>query len=265
MKTILTLLLATICAATSYGQTIKSLGFNSTNFQVIASTGTNALAFTSPIAFYEAGTIDNLTIKQGRVISYVNDTSFINFEDMTFYPRVSVYNGTNELVFSAVAATTRTNLGLGANWLTNTNVTNFRTDVGLGQTNSVTFSEVTVTNTFYLPNFSPTNVFLGAGSLRMTGSGTATRLVYKLLGATPLDRTVLNAEDNLSNLNSASTARTNLGLPLEALTNTSNVTAMRALSGSTNTNHPFSGSVSVVGTNNTNTLVFSNGILQAVQ
>ena len=59
--------------------------------------------------------------------------------------------------------------------------------------------------------------------------------------------------------------RTNLGLGLPALTNTSNVTAMRALSGSTDTNHPFSGSVSVVGTNNTNTLVFSNGILQAVQ
>ena len=60
-------------------------------------------------------------------------------------------------------------------------------------------------------------------------------------------------------------SRTNLGLPLAALTNTSNVTMMRALSGSTNTNHPFSGSVSVVGTNNTNTLVFSNGILQSVQ
>ncbi len=59
--------------------------------------------------------------------------------------------------------------------------------------------------------------------------------------------------------------RTNLGLGLPALTNTNNATAMRALSGSTNTNHPFSGSVSVVGTNNTNTLVFSNGILQAVQ
>lgn len=62
-----------------------------------------------------------------------------------------------------------------------------------------------------------------------------------------------------------SIARTNLGLGLPALTNTSNVTMMRALSGSTNTNHPFSGSISVVGTNNTNTLVFSNGILQEVQ
>jgi hypothetical protein len=56
-----------------------------------------------------------------------------------------------------------------------------------------------------------------------------------------------------------------LQLGLAALTNTSNVTVMRALSGSTNTNHPFSGTVSVVGTNNTNTLVFSNGILQEIQ
>lgn len=39
----------------------------------------------------------------------------------------------------------------------------------------------------------------------------------------------------------------------------------RAISGSTNTNHPYSGSISVTGTNNTNTLVFSNGILQSVQ
>jgi hypothetical protein len=59
----------------------------------------------------------------------------------------------------------------------------------------------------------------------------------------------------------ASRWRTNLSLGLPALTNTSNVTAMRALAGSTNTNEPFSGSISVVGTNNTNTLVFSNGIL----
>lgn len=74
-----------------------------------------------------------------------------------------------------------------------------------------------------------------------------------------------------TNLNTAWTAtnaeafRTNVGLGLSALSNTSNVTIMRALSGSTNTNHPYSGTVSVVGTNNTNTLTFSNGILQAVQ
>lgn len=59
--------------------------------------------------------------------------------------------------------------------------------------------------------------------------------------------------------------RTSLGLPLSALTNTSNAAMMRALSGSTNNSHPFSGSISVVGTTNTNTLVFSNGILQSIQ
>jgi hypothetical protein len=59
----------------------------------------------------------------------------------------------------------------------------------------------------------------------------------------------------------AGATRTNLSLGLPALTNTSNLTMMRELAGSTNTNEPFSGSISVVGTNNTNTLVFSNGIL----
>lgn len=53
---------------------------------------------------------------------------------------------------------------------------------------------------------------------------------------------------------------------LSVLWSASNASAaMRGLSGSTNTNHPFSGTVSVVGTNNTNTLTFSNGILQSVQ
>ena len=42
-------------------------------------------------------------------------------------------------------------------------------------------------------------------------------------------------------------------------------TAARALSGSTNTNEPFSGTFSVVGTNSTNTLTFSNGILLKTQ
>jgi hypothetical protein len=118
----------------------------------------------------------------------------------------AIYFGTNN---TSGAAITRTNLGLSLPALTNTNVTNFRTDIGLGATNDVTFNSVTVTN--------------------------------------------------------AAATRTNLGLPLAALTNTSNITLMRALSDSTNTNHPYSGSISVVGTNNTNTLVFSNGILQSVQ
>jgi hypothetical protein len=194
MKTFLTLLLATLCAATSYGQTIKSLGFNSTNGQVIAATN-------------------------------VVWTNAFNFSTNT------------------VAEQVRTNLGLGATWLTNTNVTNFRTAIGLGDTNDVTFK-----NLFVAGDYAPPS----SGSLAQFGEAMDVFTNY-IQASVPVY------------FGQAATTRTNLGLPLPALTNTSNVTAMRALSGSTNTNHPFSGSVSVVGTNNTNTLVFSNGILQAVQ
>jgi hypothetical protein len=155
MKTFLTLLLAALCAANGYGQTIKSLGYNTTNGQVIASTGTNALAFTSPVTFK---------------------------------------------------------------------------------------------NLFVAGDYAPPS----SGSLAQFGEAMNVYTNY-IQASVPVY------------FDQAATTRTNLGLPLAALTNTSNVTAMRALSGSTNTNHPFSGSVSVVGTNNTNTLVFSNGILQAVQ
>jgi hypothetical protein len=81
------------------GQTIKTLGFNTTNGQVVY-TGTNALTFTSALSF-----------------------------------------GTN------AASTTRTNLSLGSTWLTNTNVTNFRTAIGLGVSDSVQFSNVYATAT----------------------------------------------------------------------------------------------------------------------
>lgn len=60
----------------------------------------------------------------------------------------------------------------------------------------------------------------------------------------------------------AAQVRTNVGLPLPALTNTSNVTAMRALGGSTNTNEPFSGSlVFIDDAQGTNVLTVSNGII----
>ena len=108
--------------------------------------------------------------------------------------------------------------------------------IGLGATNDVTFSQVTVTNTFYPPTFTSTNGLYGAGSLRMTGSTTNTRLVYRLLGVTPADRTVLNAEDNLINLSSASVARTNLGLGATWLTNT-DVTNFRTAIGLGATNN----------------------------
>jgi hypothetical protein len=65
------------------------------------------------------------------------------------------------------------------------------------------------------------------------------------------------------NSNTASSVtRTNLRLGLPALTNTSNVTAMRALAGSTNTNHPFSGTITIYDFNaDAHDIVVSNGII----
>jgi hypothetical protein len=54
------------------------------------------------------------------------------------------FSGTNAI---DNAAASRTNLGIGATWLTNTNVTNFRTAIGLGVTNNVTFSNVVASGT----------------------------------------------------------------------------------------------------------------------
>jgi hypothetical protein len=152
MKPFLTLILVTLCAATSYGQTMKALSYNTNG--VVAYSSTNVLTFTNE-------RIDFRTIGA---------------------------DGTQ--VWDAV--------------------------------NNTFFTELSLQNS----------------SISFFGTNAAT---------------------------AAATTRTNLGLPLNSLTNDSNVKLMRALSGSTNTNHPFSGSVSVVGTNNTNTLVFSNGILQSVQ
>jgi hypothetical protein len=88
MKTLTTLLALAILSATASAQTIKSLGFNTTNGEVVANTGTNTLTFTNVLAF---------------------TTNAV--------PQV------------------RTNLGLGATWLTNTNAETFRTDIGLYDTN----------------------------------------------------------------------------------------------------------------------------------
>ena len=265
MKHLLTPLaaLAILCAST-LAQSIRTIGFNTTNGQVVANTGTNTLTFTNTIqvASISAASI-SATSESGYSINLNNGTFYGTWESGAW-----IFLGAFDFGYDAVAAQSRANLGfsinlntlwtatnasnartalgfstnlsslwvatnasnarsavgLGATWLTNTNVTDFRTAIGLGATNQVQFGQV------------------DAGTFFVEEGGSIT------FGA-----------------NAAATTRANLGFGLSALTNTSNVTAMRALSGSTNTNHPYSGSISVTGTNNTNTLVFSNGILQSVQ
>jgi len=60
--------------------------------------------------------------------------------------------------------------------------------------------------------------------------------------------------------------RRDIGIPLAALTNTSNVTMMRALAGSTNTNQPFSGTFQFKDQNDdVFVATVSNGIILSVQ
>ena len=200
MKTrLFTILLVALCAISSArGQSVRTMGYNASNNQIIAATN----------------------------LVWTNSFSF----------------STN-----AAAAQVRTNLYLGWSALINSSATNFRAAIGLGASNNVEF------NTLAL-----------GGSGQMTIRGSAGNISFfdgidsedVLLIRSDSDPVEINSQWNDPNV------RSNLGLPLPALTNTSNVTTMRALSGSTNTNTPFSGSVALT---NTNTLVFSNGILQSVQ
>jgi hypothetical protein len=168
MKTLLTILLATLCAATGYGQTLKALSYNTTNGVVVYG-GTNQLIFT------------NASVKVG---------SLIFNEDGIFY---SATNG-----------------------------------AGL--------------------DFQNTTFIDGGGNIVFDYSFNNTAQFHKPI--------------SFNNTTNAAATRTNVGLPLPALTNTSNVTMMRALAGSTNTNTPASGTYQLT---NIISLTISNGIIVDVE
>jgi hypothetical protein len=165
MKTLLTLLLATLCVVSASGQTVRTLGFNTTNGNVI-------------------------------------------------------YGGTNTLTF----------------------------------TNKVSFAGGAIVNAEGIFYVTPTNGGLNLEEGLITDVSNNAVLNWS-------DSTILSVGRPLSfSTNSAAITRTNLGLPLPALTNTSNVTTMRALGGSTNTNEPFSGSFEVSVPGGNILMIFSNGI-----
>jgi hypothetical protein len=158
----------------------------------------------------------------------------------------------------------------GTNTLTFTNAFNVatnavaqvRTNLGLGGGDSPTFSGLTLesatlnVDSIKGVNNEATQIDLGSGDFSSpSGTFIFTTDSDKLSVGTEIEFIGDEAATN------AATTRTNLGIPLPALTNDSNVTMMRALAGSTNTNAPFSGSVVA----DTNTLVFTNGILIEVQ
>jgi hypothetical protein len=130
MKKLLLTLLFGILGVGAYGQTIKSLGYNTTNGQVVYS-GTNTLTFGYSVKIgSDPITINGTTISWGGV-------QRIDFEENRLFGELAVDtiiwdNPTN-------AATTRANLGLGNGITTN------RTFVSYNGTNYTTNS-VTISN-----------------------------------------------------------------------------------------------------------------------
>jgi hypothetical protein len=122
---------------------------------VVAYSGTNNLTFTNQTGF------------SGGIVSSDVGADNLTVEGAIYFTEVL----TN-------LAVTRTNLGLPLQALTNANVTNFRTAIGLGATNNVEFSSVDAANATISDTLSVNNLFLeSGGSVTFSGENekTATR------------------------------------------------------------------------------------------
>lgn len=225
MKTLLAAILVTLCAVTAHGQTIKSLGYNTTNGQVVYG-GTNTLTFTNTnVEFLSASFGNQIQVAPGTAgtpafrfstnavgMYYGSALGVGPFLGVTVNSNAIARFATNKVFFdqpiefpnATNAALTRTNLGLGAAWLTNTDVTNFRTAIGLGATNEVLFGTVlsgrVESTTFY--------VEVGSNGIEFEEPSVA------------------------------ATTRTNLSLPWTGLTNTDAAAFQGALFSATTTNTP---------------------------
>jgi hypothetical protein len=141
MKKLLLTLVFGILGVGVYGQTIKTLGYNSTNGQIVANTGTNMLTFTNPVNFGGDMVISNSFVTYGSASIDLEEaqleilgSSVFQWSDVELTASVPLaFNNTSN------AATTRTNLGLGNGITTN------RTFVSYDGTN-YTANSVTISN-----------------------------------------------------------------------------------------------------------------------
>jgi hypothetical protein len=153
MKTFLTLLLTTLCAAAGYGQTLKALMYNTTNAQVVANTGTNVLTFPFFFNFGDGAGFGSAS-HSGNSIEF--DGEFLNLLAENSI-RVGAPNGISFFDTNS-SATTRTNLGLGA-----TNTPAFR---GLTADGNIVISNQSATNNGLLFVYRTNNEpFLGLANL----------------------------------------------------------------------------------------------------
>ena len=182
MKLLLTIL-ACLVAASAGAQTIKSLGYNTTNGKVVYS-GTNTLAFTNlsgvvlqngPLA------VSEIQDNSGNSIFMVNDQYFVN---------VSA-NGGAALDWGGSSVI----VGLPISFAASSNAATTRTNLGLGATNNVTFSNVTASGTLAVTgnvtlsgvnNTMPNATTADSASSLMTRDLVAQRLPFQLLNYDPV-------------------------------------------------------------------------------
>jgi hypothetical protein len=267
---------------------------------VVAYSSTNVLTFTNEVRF---GGGDFRIDSTGGI--YWSGSPRYEPETQTFYEQIQFDS-------PATAATTRTNLALGAsNIVTFGGLTNngdmtinsttasngllfirrTNNEAFLGLANLLASNNTTISNEtlFRVGTAEATNrsAQFGFRSTNTNGSGVAVFSVFgynalMMVGVDALTNAVIFSGGgtnnqvmtliksgatefarpiSFANTTDAATTRTNLSLGLPALTNTSNVTTMRALAGSTNTNQPYSGAVELSDGIVSRLLTFSNGIL----
>ena len=158
MKHCIFVLIALLCASSALGQTVKSLGFNTTNGYVVGptngpliftngwiGTGTNGIAFLTNVGIAHIQTGPNVDDAGLQLTSYNVRFYAVNAGNPLHYATLSASNGlvieadgTSE-GYDAIGAT-RTNLGLGGG------ITATNTFVDLStNTNTVTISNGIIT------------------------------------------------------------------------------------------------------------------------
>jgi hypothetical protein len=234
---LLTLLLATLCVVSASGQTIRTLGFNTTNGNVIYG-GTNTLTFTNAVNFGSG----DLQFDASGAIYWSGD--------VRYEPETQTLHGA--IQFGDSGGT--------------------RTNLGLGSTNNVQFSKVIATAFKAGTNFSAleidsdglqgqfkfktTNTNDGAIYLQSFTNGVAHKAV--ILGVRGSDAFIQSSSTNVR-IETSNGGLANLDANTISVTNSAVTRTNLGLGGGLITN------ISIIGTNNTNTLVFSNGILKSVQ
>jgi hypothetical protein len=206
MKHLLTLLVLAACAVTARGQTIKTLGYNTANGNVVYA-GTNTLTFTNTNGLR----VNNLSAESGL---FLFDLATVTSDGEMFFSTISFVNTTN-------AAETRTNLGattIGNAVFTATNAVAARQALGLQTytltlTNSVNDVEIgsTVSNVTVGWTIAPTNATYAARTLIGAGqtnsiTNNASTLALTGLALTSNTTWTLTVGDGLGVTNTATTA-----------------------------------------------------------